>query len=113
MCVKKEMAKFVLIFCQSQSWQDLGQVSNFGCLAHARESRLKDPGNFFLESRIREIFACGIKECGSTNNWNRETKNLESRVWSPESKTVLDSLIWARWFANLSSSGGEWLTRQR
>ena len=107
------MAKFVLIFCQSQSWQDLGQVSNFGCLAHARESRLKDPGNFFLESRIREILACGIKECGSTNNWNRETKNPESRVWSPESKTVLDSLIWARWFANLSSSGGEWLTRQR
>ena len=68
---------------------------------------------FPLESRICEIFACGIKECGSTNNWNGETKNVESRVWSPESKTVLDSLIWARWFANLSSSGGEWLTRQR
>ena len=68
---------------------------------------------FPLESRICEIFACGIEECGSTNNWNGEIKNPESRMWSPESKTVLDSLIWARWFANLSSSGGEWLTRQR
>ena len=105
--MKKEMAKFVLIFCQSQSWRDLGPSFEFWLFG-------PDPGKCFsLESRICEIFACGIKECESTTNWNGETKNPESRVWSPESKTVLDSLIWARWFANLSSSGGEWLTRQR
>ena len=112
--MKKEMAKFVLIFCQSQSWRDLGPSFKFLVFGPCKGIRTPRSRKFFpLESRIREIFACGIKECGSTNNWNGETKHPESSVWSPESKTVLDSLIWARWFANLSSSGGEWLTRQR
>ena len=112
--MKKETAKFVLIFCQSQSWRDLGPSFKFWAFGPYEEMWTPGSRKFLpLESRIHEIFACGIKECGTANNWNEETKNLESRVWSPESKTVLDSLIWARWFSNLSSSGREWLTRQR
>ena len=78
-----------------------------------REFWFRNPGNFcFWNPELGKILLveCGILEFGiqntapgiwnPTNEWNPESKfhwqRLESTVWNPESKTVLDSLTWGK-----------------
>ena len=69
-------------------------------------------------SGIRKIFACGIRNTAQgtrnpTNDCNLEDfpvpliRNPKSTAWNPESKTVLDSLIWGN-FCLYSYKGGSY-----
>ena len=49
MCTSKRKWQSLYLFSVSHRAGEIwGQVSNFGCLAHAREFGLQDPGHFFL-----------------------------------------------------------------
>ena len=89
---------------------------------HIKESGFQNPGNFHLGESGILGFLCqnttqGIRN--PSNDWNPESKfhrqrlkssawNPESMAWSPESKTVLDSLSWGEIeVQHLPSCGGK------
>ena len=68
------------------------------------------------DSEIRDIFACGIRNlenlsCGIENsglcNLEYSSRNPESTVWNPESKTFLNFLTYGemeKWRCELTSN---------
>ena len=90
----------------------------FGTFSPRKGIRIPEFEKFLhAESRVQEIFSCGI---GDPGLWNMEycsrnpelhqrlefgiqvplTNNPESMAWNPESKTVLDSHIWGNILEN-------------
>ena len=75
------------VLCCIRSWTPPGRCSSTS--PHVREYGFRNPGNFFyVESGIREDFACGIQNPGCDFEIRNTAQGIRNptKDWNPESK---------------------------